>query len=410
MAARKKLTVLGIKSLKSPASGRVEYLDSVVPQLALRVASSGVKTFAVRTRVAGSGRQVRVTLGEFPSTSLEEARQKARDALNAAKRGINPTDVKRFERNDQREHAANDFASVADQFIERYAKRENRTWKETQRIFGKYVKPKWRNRSVADIRKSDVVALLDDIEDGHGVYMANRTLAAIRKMFNWAMDERGIIETTPIGRKMMRAGEKPRERHLNDDEIRAIWRAADELTYPFGQFTKLLMLTGQRRQEVASMRWEQIEGDVWTLPASATKSNRPHTVPLSKLTLQVIADIPRIGESGLVFTTNDRTPISGFSKAKTTLGQISNVTNWRYHDLRATMATRMETQLNLPPHIIGALLNHDPKSYKGITAVYTRGDPIEGKRLAINAWASLLMQIIGAANRENIIELDASGV
>ncbi|MCZ6587258.1 MAG: Arm DNA-binding domain-containing protein, partial [Alphaproteobacteria bacterium] len=206
MAAHKKLTAIGIKSLKPPKAGRVEILDTVVPQLALRVTPNGTKSFAVRTRIKGSGKQVRVTLGEFPSTSLEEARQGARDALNMAKRGISPTDVKQQETADKREQATNTFGAVADLFIERFAKRENRQWRETQRIFDRYVKPSWGKRPLSDITKPDVVALLDSVEDTSGIYMANRTLAAVRKLFNWAMDERGLIGATPIGHKMARAG------------------------------------------------------------------------------------------------------------------------------------------------------------------------------------------------------------
>ena len=158
------------------------------------------------------------------------------------------------------------------------------------------------------------------------------------------------------------------------------------------------------------MRWEQIEDGVWVLPASATKSNRAHAVPLSELALDVIAGIPNIGDSGFVFTTNDRTSVSGFSKAKANLDKLSNAGDWRYHDLRATMATRMEATLNIAPHIVGALLNHDPTAYKGITAVYTRGDPIDAKKSAMDAWGSLLARIIGTADEDNVVELDAGSM
>jgi len=394
MANHKRLTTIGINSLKPPSTGRVEYLDAVVPQLALRLTASGVKSFAVRMRINGTGKQVRVTLGEFPSTSIEKARQGARDALNAAKRGVDPTGEKHRQRASERERAANDFAAVADLFIQRYARRKNRQWREQQRILDKYVKPRWGRRPISDIGKSDVVRLLDEVEDGSGVYMANRTLATVRKLFNWAMDERGLITATPIGRSMARQGEKARERHLNDDEIGAVWTASTKTPYPFGPFTQLLLLTGQRRDEVASMRWEEFDGDIWTLPASKTKAGRQHTVPLSNMALEVLGAIPPIGESGLVFTTNGTTHISGFSKAKARLDKLSRVTDWRYHDLRATMATQMETELRIPPHIVGALLNHDPKSYKGVTSVYTRGDPIDEKNGAMRAWSNLLARIV----------------
>ena len=388
-------------------TGRVEILDSVVPQLALRVTHNGTKSFAVRTRIMGTGKQVRVTLGEFPSTSLEEARQAAREALNMAKRGTNPTAIKHHETADKRKQAANSVGAVADLFIDRYAKRKNRQWRETQRIFDRYVKPSWSKRPLSDITKPDVVALLDSIEDGSGVYMANRTLAAVRKLFNWAMDERGLIGATPIGRGMARAGEKSRTRHLADDEISAVWQAADQTPYPFGPFVKLLLVTGQRLNEVGGMRWDQVNDDIWTLPASATKANREHTVPLSDLALEVLRDILQVGDSGLVFTTNDRTPISGFSNAKVRIDKLSGVTDWRYHDLRATMATRMEVDLHIPPHIVGAVLNHDPKAYKGITAVYTRGDPIDDKRTAMDAWGTLISNILGQADTSKIVSLTA---
>ncbi len=133
MATRKKLTVAGIKTLRPPSAGRKEYLDTVVPQLALRVTDKGVKSFAVRTRVKGTGKQIRVTLGEFPAIGLGEARDAARDALNAARRGINPTEEKRREARAQRDLQTNTFGGVSKTFIHRYAKK-NKTWSETQRI------------------------------------------------------------------------------------------------------------------------------------------------------------------------------------------------------------------------------------------------------------------------------------
>ena len=163
MAAHKKLTSIGIKSLKPPKTGRVEILDSVVPQLALRVTPNGTKSFAVRTRIAGTGKQVRITLGEFPSTSLEEARQAARDALNMAKRGISATDIKQQDIAEKREQAANTFGAVAGLFIRRYALKNQKTWGETQRKLEMYILPVWGGRPIHEISRRDVVALLDDI-------------------------------------------------------------------------------------------------------------------------------------------------------------------------------------------------------------------------------------------------------
>ena len=192
MAERKKLTIVGIEAVRPPRTGREEYLDTVVPQLALRVTANGSKSFVLRTRVRGSGRQVRITLGEYPATTLSEARDAAREALNAARRGTNPNEEKKRQADTLKQQQADSIKAVSDDFIKRYAKkRGNKTWRETQRILEKYVIPRWGSRPISEIRKADVVQLLDYVEDHHGFYMANRTLAAVRKMFNWALDERG---------------------------------------------------------------------------------------------------------------------------------------------------------------------------------------------------------------------------
>jgi hypothetical protein len=226
MAQRTRLTGISIEAIRPPTSGRTEVLDEVVPQLALRVSANGTKSFVVRSRIHGLGRQVRVTLGTFPSMGLQEARRAAREALNQAQRGEDPTAIKRQQVAARREEVANSFAAVAESFLDRYVRRRNnRTAKETERILRKYVLPRWQRRPIASLLKRDVVELLDRIEDENGLYMANRTLAVVRKLFNWALDERGILQSTPISRHMARGREEKRERVLRDAEIAAVFRS-----------------------------------------------------------------------------------------------------------------------------------------------------------------------------------------
>lgn len=399
MAERRKLTAAGIERIRPPDTGRAEYLDNVVPQLALRVTPNGSKTFVLRTRVQGTGRQIRITLGEHPALKLADARTKAGDALIKAKRGIDPNMEKRDLQRASQKQQANTVAAIGHVFIERYAKPNVKTWKEYDRILNRYVLPKWGKMPITAIRKSDVAALLDEMEDERGIYQANRCLAVIRKLFNWAMDERGLIEVNPVGHKMARGKEVSRERYLADDEITAIWKACEPRGYPFGPLFRLLLVTGQRRGEVSAMRWSQIEDDLWTIPSSQTKSGRPHVVPLSDLALDILANIPRFDGSDLVFTTNGDRPVSGFSKSRAVIEKVSGVTSWRLHDLRATMATKMENDLHLPPHIIGSVLNHAPGQYKGVTGVYTRADATEQRRQALVAWADLLAALVNKADQ-----------
>ena len=195
MAARKKLTVAGINKLRPPASGRLEVLDSVVPQLALRVTPNGTKSFTLRTRVNGD--QVRITLGEFPVISLAEAREQASEAIRLAKRGISPNEVKRQEREEADRQRANTVAAIAYEFVDRYAKRNQKTWVETQRKLEMHILPVWGSRPINEITRRDVISLLDDIEDARTAITANRIRKLLRQLFNWAV-ERDIIDTTPV--------------------------------------------------------------------------------------------------------------------------------------------------------------------------------------------------------------------
>lgn len=402
MAARKKLTVAGINKLRPPASGRLEVLDSVIPQLALRVTPNGTKSFTLRTRVNGD--QVRITLGEFPVISLAEAREQASEAIRLAKRGISPNEVKRQEREEADRQRANTVAAIAYEFVDRYAKRNQKTWVETQRKLEMHILPVWGSRPINEITRRDVISLLDDIEDARTAITANRIRKLLRQLFQWAV-ERDIIDTTPVVGRNAIVREVPRDRYLSEDEIRAVWNVCDDLSYPFGPLIRLLIVTGQRRGEVAGMRWSEIKDDNWTIPRERNKSNREHVLPLSKLAREILSSVPKIDDQDLVYSTTGTTPVSGFGRIKGRLDEGSGVSNWRLHDLRATVATLMEVKLRIAPYIISGVLNHSPASVRGITSVYSRADALDDRRDALEAWGSYLEQLVGDSSRDAIIQL-----
>lgn len=401
---RKRFTRMTLEQ-KAPAQGRIEVRDTDSP-LVFRLTSNNARSLSVRTRMRGE--QVRLTYpGAVTIDNLDDARRWALEALSKCGAGIDPREEERQIELERELAQGRRFDLVVDQFIERHAKR-NKTWSETRSIFERHVLPFWAGRSIEDITRADVATLLDRVEDKSSVYTANRTLAAVRKLFNWALI-RGLIEVSPVVRGMVRKGEIARTRYLQPEELRLVWRAAEQLGYPAGTAIQLLIVTGQRRGELTAMTWDQLDiaGErLWSVPPEHTKSGRGHLVPLSDLAIEMVSNTPRLGK--FVLTTRGDRPVSGFGKWKAKLDEVilglqrqdseANGENpeavlplphWRLHDLRRTVATHME-ELGIPPHIVGSVLNHDPKGYKGITSVYTRGDLIFERRKALGAWARFL--------------------
>ena len=383
---KRKLTDRGVASLKpGPGEARTDYWDAGLPGFGIRV-SANSKTWICKYFL--NGRHWRMRLGHYPALKLAAARKKALKAKADIADGKNPAAEKQAARNAPRPDT---FAAVADDFIERYAKkRGNKSWRETKRLLDKHVVPAWGRRPIREIARSDVVDLLDRVEDDSGFYTANRVLAAVRKLFNWLMVERGKLDTTPIVPGMARGKEVKRERTLDDKEIKALWDA--DLGYPFGSFIRLLLATAQRREEVASMRWEDIdlESKVWTLPAAMTKAGRQHEVPLSPLALEILTVLPRFSGPYVLSTTAGEKPISGFSRAKKRADEISKVTGWRFHDLRRSAGTNM-AKLRVPTFVISRVMNH---AEGGVTKIYARASYLEEKRHALDTWAQKLTSII----------------
>ncbi len=436
----KALTVKRIENADAKQA-RQEIPDGLLVGLYLVVQPSGAKSFAVRYRYAGQPRKL--TLGAFPAITLEAARDIGGKALRAAAEGRDPATEKQAAKGDAKKAAAEEargkrdlFENVAREFIERHAMKNTReaSWRETARILGFKPDPQnagellivepqkdkpptvlqsWTGRKVQDITKRDVIALLDTVRDRAPV-MANRNLAAVRKMFNWCL-ARDVIQVSPCSLIEPPAPERSRQRFLKDDELRMVWNAAEGDGWPFGPLVKLLILTGQRLSEVGGMRWEEVDlaNKLWTLPAERVKNGERHEVPLSDAAIAILSALPRIKTSkGFVFATRRDAAVSGFSRAKDRIDAAivdattdrPPVDHWTFHDLRRTMASGM-ARIGIQLPVIEKVLNHSSGSFRGIVGVYQRHSYADEKRAALQAWASHVESVVSGKQPSNVVAL-----
>jgi integrase len=397
--ARATLTARTIETIK-PGRVRKEIPDAYLPALYLVVQpGSGRKSWAVRYRHHGKSRKH--TLGSYPSIDLKAARELGSKALRAAAEGRDPG----HEKAQARAAVADSVESVAAQFIERHCKRSNRprTAVETERLLNLHVLPRWRGRLLREITRRDVLELLDRVVDSGKPIAANRVLSAVRKLFNWSV-ARDIIAASPCAGVKPPTAERSRDRVLNDDELRSVWQAAEHVGYPFGSLVKLLILTGQRRDECAGMKWSELEeARTWTLPPARVKNNKPHEVPLSDAAIAVLERLPRIGD--FVLTTNGDAPSSGYAKGKRRLDALlPDMPAWRLHDLRRTVASGMaRLGINLP--VIEKVLNHSSGSFAGIVGVYQKHSFADEKRRALDAWGNFVTELASNKSRKNVVAL-----
>jgi integrase len=440
-----KLTALKIEQIK-PRSVRTEIPDAGQPGLYLVVQPSGSKSWAVRYRNT-AGQQRKLTLDKF--CSLETARKLTRKALDEIAEGGDPAAAKQIRIAAERAKLPDDdntFGAAARRFINQYARgREKRlrSWQEVARLLGLRPDPedekqlltikggladRWGKRHISEITRRDVIALIDStadkiIENGGSGIGANRSLAAIRKLFNWAISK-DMIAVSPSSGVVRPVAEKSRDRKLSDDEIRWFWHACDTLSASsddkrtgesvFGYAFKLLLLTGQRRREVGRMTEAELnlETRTWSLSKERTKNKREHVVPLSAIAIEIIKAIPHIkNPAAFLFCTNGKTAVSGWSRAKDQLDKLMlevtrqeakqrgehhgevNIVPWRIHDLRRTAATHM-AKIGTPPHVIEAVLNHVSGVKAGVAGIYNQEQYPKEKRTALDGLARHLDAIV----------------
>lgn len=381
-------TDLFLRKVKPPEKGRVEYYDGRIPGFGLRVNATGAKTFFLVGRHGRAFR--RVTLGRYPTVSLEKARRKANDALRALEDGVDPNAEKRAERMER----SDSFASVVRDFVEKHCKRNNRasTAAENERLLRSVFVPRWKNIAVPELTKRDVLNVIDDIMDAGTPSAARHAFAVIRKFFNWCL-ERGIIEHSPCATLKMPGKHKSRDRVLNDDELTSVVSAAKQIGWPYGPIVLLLVFTAQRRNEVVGMLWEEIDrkARTWTMSGDRTKNHKAHTVPLTDAALAVLDSISRVAGCAYVFPARGYTdrPYSGHSKGKRELDAVCGIKGWTLHDLRRTAATGM-AKAGVAPHVVEKVLNHVSGTFGGVAGVYNRFQYLDEMRAALTSWEERL--------------------
>jgi integrase len=420
---KKKLTDLFVERVKAPASGRVEYFDASFPGLALRVTDKGAKSWSAYYRF--QGRHRRFTIGSYPATKPAQARTAAQAALDRVREGVDPSDEKRAQRG--KLAPENDtFGAVAEDWLARHARANNResTFLEAKRDLERDALRVWRNRPIASITRRDVIDLVDRVVARGARVQANRSLTRLRTLFDWAVDKERLA-VSPVDRVKRPTQERPRDRVLSDEELRWFWQTCDVIGWPFGPLFKLLLLTAQRRDEVASLAWSELALDhrLWVIPREKTKNDRSHEVQLSEAALAILRALrarrsPRRGGAGLIFSTNGETVVSGFSRAKRRvdvamlqakrkeLGKRKGdaISGWTLHDLRRTATTGM-AKLKIPPHVADKVLNHAGGTISGVAAVYNQFEYLDERRDALEMWGRYVEALTSGAPASNVLTL-----
>lgn len=387
---KKKLTEMAVSKIAPEAGRRLEVFDTLTPGLALRVTEGGKKSWSVMYRVAGRGTGGnrgplrRMTLGAYPLIDLKAAREKAREALDLADRGDDPSDRRRDELAEKRESTVDNIAA---RYVALHLKPSVKKWHDAERLLRLHILPDWGNTPIGDIRRRDGQKLLDKVLMAHGVGIAREVRKHVVAMFNWAHDRDEVGVNVLAGMKRRDLAYTERERVLSMDELKAIWDAADKMGYPFGPMVRLLILTAQRRAEVANMErgWLLPGQQAFEVPVSHYKTDRPQVVPLSVPALAIVEGLPKWnGGDFLLSTTAGRRPVSGFSKAKARLDELSKVEGWTLHDLRRSAATHM-ARLGVAPKHVEMVLGHFTE---GVAGIYNRYEYLSEKRAALDLWGA----------------------
>ena len=377
--------------------------DADMPGFGVRIYPSGKKSFVLSYR--SKGKKHLFTVGQYGKVTLEQARDIAKKRFGEIADDKNPLLTRKASKKKHEwtvKRAFNDF-------LNKYAKERNKHWKESQRIFEKDVLPSYGSYPIDEITKDNIIRILDKVKGRDAGVMANRTLAHIRKFFNWCV-ERNLIPFSPAYKVAAPAQNPTRNRVLTDTELKEIWQATLELKYPFGPLARFLILTGQRRGEAASMRWQDYDEEkkLWIIPREFTKSDREHQVPLSDMAIEVLKSAKKLGD--YVFTSAGERPFENFSRDKEDLDDLLKASRtkskqpkmpaWRIHDFRRTAASGM-ARLKVQPHVVEKILNHTSGIISGVAAVYNRHQYADEMREALDKWAEHVQKIITDEKHKN---------
>lgn len=405
--------------------------DNDVKGFGLKVTPAGAKIYVFQYRVARPGQAAstparRYTIGKHGNLTPEQARSRAKELALLVTIGIDPRerDADELSKKDAARREAEEKRRLADElafdrvaylWLDHYNNEKGRrpsSLAQASLVIRNHLKPALGNTPIPHIGRTQLQPIIDAIPAKQKA-MRRNVFAYASILFGWALT-RGYISTNPLLSMAKPDAPKARERVLTDTEVEIIWTASEALRKPWGHFYRLLFLTGQRKSEVAGLRWEELDCNegIWTIPANRAKNDKAHIVPLSP---PVIAELNELAAGtnwppyGYVLTTNHRTSISGFSKAKRILDQLiaqsqngEALSHWRVHDIRRTVATGLQ-RLGVRFEVTEAILNHVSGAKGGVAGVYQRHDWKDEKRSALDAWAR---QLCGAGPRSNVVKLE----
>jgi integrase len=447
----KELTAAAVEKYR-PGPKRRRIRDAKATSLFLVIQPSGAKSWLMRFRTP-SGRIGKLTLGpvDFSGRELKDepeigqpltlaaARLLAAKVHRDRERGLDVIAERRAAKHRQRTELADKngktFAAAARTFIEEYAKPQTRRWYETARLLGldpiddelktipHGLVERWADKAVGDIDDHDVWSVTEEARKigvpgikprtpGLSASRPRNLLAALSTMFGWLHQHRKI-EHNPCSGLARPKAPAARDRVLTADEIRWLWLACDKIGQPFGPIFKLLLLSGQRLREVAGMRRDELDGDMWTIPGSRTKNKKSHKVPLPPLARQLIPE-----SDDLLFSTTGDTMVSGWSRAKARLDKAmlaiarseranANIADWRLHDLRRTAVTHMN-ELGIAPHIIELVVNHISGVRAGVAGTYNRSELMPERKAALERWAAHVEGLV-SGKKAKVVDLPKRG-
>lgn len=396
-----------IKNYQAPTK-RVEVYDDLVNGLALRVTTTGHKSFVFRYRF--NKKVKRFTIGSYPNVSLSKARSEAKQLSYKVMNGIDPLIERQAIKKEPEDLIT--FSILCDRFTRRHLPTLRKTTaKEYLRVIDVELKPLFGDRPANEIQRKEIIDLLDEIAFDRGsVTSSNRVRATISSIFSFGIDK-AIVEANPVLSIKRKKGENKRDRVYSPEELKVLWNAFENQAEPIQSIYKMLLLCGQRSGETRRLKWNDIDSEkkIWTIPKEQTKAKRTHIVPLSETAFEVLENIrPLTGKSEFVFQSPklENQPVEWLQKATDRIKKESGVEDFRVHDLRRSMASYM-AQLGIDRTVLGKTLNH--KGLAGddqVTAIYDRYDYMNEKRIALENWGIHLKGIInGAETKANVYKI-----
>ena len=396
-----KLTKVNVAKITVPP-GKTEMIefDDDIPGWGLRVRVGGSRNWIFQYR-QGS-KQRRLSLGSAAAITAQKARERASELHARVRLGEDPAGQKI----ENRTKAAETFGSVVQPFLtHKKGALKPRTFAEVERHLLTNAK-RLHGLQIDGIDRRTVAALLSELSTSRGSTVVNHVRASLSAFFGWAMRE-GLAEANPVIGTNRAVAVSSRDRVLTDDELRSIWAALGDDDY--GNIVRLLVLTGQRRDEIGSLRWCEVDSDkgLIALPGERTKNGKPHDIPLASAALAILEKLhATAGHREFVFGIRAN-GFQGWSKSKEALDASITLPDWRLHDLRRTVSTRMHDELRVPPHIVEAVLNHISGHRGGVAGVYNRAAYAKEKAVALARWAERLGAIVGG-ERSKVVAISKS--